>query len=279
MAPPSTQGPRSAASILQSLCAPDTRGRCKIIIIIIKRNQNWWNIGANLLANVPKIRTWIFLCVCIQTMCVSKCVCKCAPLVMWRLFLPLHSFTGPARLTLQPLKNDSTRSVQVILGYVYLYGWWRFMDSKMALDRKCVNTREGKKMQRWTDRAVLQWRLVTVQIMAKFIHWRGRQKDEQVRLMMVVHCPKSKCSLFCLMSHLLEVELNGAAAILVHLIEDSWERAEDESSSDLASEFPFKASLRGGCLSWSETQPQGDWIWSIITAALAAWSVWPSDPP
>lgn len=35
--------------------------------------------------------------------------------------------------------------------------------------------------------------------------------------MMVVHCIECK---WVFISHLLEVELNGAAAVLVHLIED-----------------------------------------------------------
>lgn len=86
---------------------------------------------------------------------------------------------------------------------------------------------------------------------------------------MVVHCIKRKWVFF--LSHLLEVELNGAAAILVHLIEDFWERAGDEISSDLASKVSFWASITSH--SRPGIQPLVDWIWSIITSALAAWSV------
>lgn len=58
---------------------------------------------------------------------------------------------------------------------------------------------------------------VTFQIMAKFIHWGETEKDKQVRLILVLLVLRASGFVT---SHLLEVKLNGAAALLVHLIED-----------------------------------------------------------
>lgn len=53
--------------------------------------------------------------------------------------------------------------------------------------------------------------------MAKFIHWGETEKDQQVRLILVVVLLSVNGFVI---SHLLEVKLNGAAALLVQLIED-----------------------------------------------------------
>lgn len=79
--------------------------------------------------------------------------------------------------------------------FIYTVGWV-FIESKMALDKKCVNTRIREELQLETVCGFLRWPRVRAQIMAKFIHWGETEKDKQVSLVMVVHCNEGKCLFF-----------------------------------------------------------------------------------